>query len=227
MASSCGVQLGDAEDEDAAVGTTKDVFDELFSHQLLLQLYGSISEVSLLVGGRAPVSWWPPPELDTIPSSSSLTNTMGSFSAPATSAGGTAKTEASTRSISPQPGGTSAASAALTAVNRAATGSSAEGLSMLVPLEEEVDLVAIKFQGAQVGVTKGGDGFITEVAMAALTVDDLLVGEKNPDKAHMARSSIDWDKHQQQQQSADVPATTQPGKERSLQLLAACRHTRI
>jgi hypothetical protein len=74
----------------------------------------------------------------------------------------------------------------------------------LVPLEEEVDLVAIKFQGAQVGLTVSGDGFSTEVAMAALTIDDLLVGSRNPDKAHMARSSIVWE------QQVQTPQQQQP-----------------
>jgi hypothetical protein len=76
-------------------------------------------------------------------------------------------------------------------------------------LEEEVDLVAIKFQGAQVGVAVSGDGFSTEVAMAALTIDDLLAGAKNPGKAHMARSSIIWQQQQQQQPTAAGPGPPQ------------------
>jgi len=53
-------------------------------------------------------------------------------------------------------------------------------------------------------VSINGDGFTTEVAMAALTMDDLLVGAKNPDKAHMARSCIVWDEHQHQHHSQQI-----------------------
>ncbi len=52
--------MGDEDaEEDEAIGTTKDVFEDLFSHQLLLDLSGRISEVKLLISGRPPVDWWP------------------------------------------------------------------------------------------------------------------------------------------------------------------------
>lgn len=223
------LQLGESEEQDAAVGTTKDVFDELFSHQLLLQLYGSISEVSLLVGGRAPVGWWPPSGgLEALPSTGSITSVAGGKpaasmlsarlsgdvaaaagtapasgavgAAPAGEAAGGRLSSAGGAAVGLQPPTAAtvvgAAAAALQTVGSVAADSS---LAMLVPLEEEVDLVAIKFQGAQVGVSLGGEGFITEVAMAALTMDDLLVGARNPDKAHMAESSVNWEQKQQEQ----------------------------
>jgi hypothetical protein len=215
-------QLGDAEEQDAAIGTTKDVFDELFSHQLLLQLYGSISEVSLLIGGRAPVCWWPPSSLEALPSTSSITTSngsgMGGAAGPATAkqAADTVPSEGPSRDPS-RPASSlgdaqqqqraaagSAAAAALQTVSSVAEGlgaaSSSSSPAMLVALEQEVDLVAIKFQGAQVGVNLGGEGFVTEVAMAALTMDDLLVGARCPDKAHMAESSVNWEQQQQKQQ---------------------------
>lgn len=204
------MQLGEADEQDAAIGTTKDVFDELFSHQQLLQLYGSISEVSLLIGGRSPVCWWPPDNVETLPStgssSTSLTSPLGTTTPSRLSAGGMAMdVDVPPRSVTASPmsqPASASAAAALAAVGSVAPGSTSNPSSarMLVQLEEEVDLVAIKFQGAQVGVTMGGDGLVTEVAMTALTMDDLLVGARNPDKAHMARSSIDWETQQKQHQ---------------------------
>jgi hypothetical protein len=194
------VQLDDSAELDASVGTTKDVFEELLSHQLLLQMYGSISEVSLLVAGRSPVSWWPP---DNLPSRGSASGNTGLASRSSVASGhqSPTRTPAGGQGAG-QHGGVSAIAAAAVEALAASTqgskgaaaaaggGGSSSSARLLVPLEEEVDLVAIKFQGAQVGVTVSGDGFSTEVAMAALTIDDLLVGAKNPDKAHMARSSI-------------------------------------
>jgi hypothetical protein len=201
------VQLDESAELDASVGTTKDVFEELLSHQLLLQMYGSISEVSLLIAGRSPVSWWPP---DPLPSRGSASGSYGlgastapaPTSQPSAAAGGGAATSSGDGKAG-QAGSAGLMAAAVQALAASTEGSKYAGagtgrsLQLLVPLEEEVDLVAIKFQGAQVGVTVSGDGFSTEVAMAALTIDDLLVGARNPDKAHMARSSITW--HQQQQ----------------------------
>jgi hypothetical protein len=224
MAPVVHLQLGDAEEQDAAIGTTKDVFDELFSHQLLLQLYGSISEVSLLIGGRAPVCWWPPSSLDALPSTSSITTSNGSGLGGAAGsamakqpAGLLAADEAPSEGPSRDPSrpasslgdaqqqqraAASAAAAALQTVSSVAEGLGAGSSkpAMLVALEQEVDLVAIKFQGAQVGVNLGGEGFVTEVAMAALTMDDLLVGARCPGKAHMAESSVNWEQQQQEKQ---------------------------
>jgi hypothetical protein len=216
------LQLGDAAEQDAAVGTTKDVFDELLSHQLLLQLYGSISEVSLLIGGRAPVCWWPPSSLDALPSTGSIATSVGSALGSAATPVAAAKqpaslpagdaaagegpgqeTSSSEDAPKQQAAASSAAAAALQTVSSVADElgpSSSSRSAMLVALEEEVDLVAIKFQGAQVGVNLGGEGFVAEVAMAALTMDDLLVGARCPDKAHMAESSVNWEQQQQEKQ---------------------------
>eukprot|EP00775_Hariotina_reticulata_P007140 gene7140-7355_t len=233
MAAVAGLlELGADDQQDAAIGTTKDVFDELFSHQQLLQLYGSITEVSVTISGRAPVNWWPPGHL---PSSGSLSVIIppqppaGSGSTAAAPAGGTPATDSSdpadeksapgagpaahpaavagqeqVQQDPAQPAISSAPAAAVSALSSVidshqhASLEAARGreVSVLVAMQEEVDLVSIKFQGAQVGVSINGDGFTTEVAMAALTMDDLLVGARNPDKAHMARSSIVWDEHQ-------------------------------
>lgn len=238
-------QLDESAEVDASIGTTKDVFEELLSHQLLLQMYGSISEVSLLIAGRAPVSWWPP---DHLPCKSSIGGPTGSSTAargpqsPTRAAAAAAAAGAPSAATQPgqQRGSASAiAAAAMEALAASTQGShaaaAAAGASgapdssssssrLLVPLEEEVDLVAIKFQGAQVGLTVSGDGFSTEVAMAALTIDDLLVGGRNPGKAHMARSSIMWEQQpqaptqpqqlgspqQQQQQTAAAAAGAPP-----------------
>jgi hypothetical protein len=220
------LQLDDAEEQDAAIGTTKDVFDELFSHQLLLQLYGSISEVSLLIGGRAPVCWWPPSSLDALPSTSSITTSNGSGLGGAAARSATAKQPSASQIADEAPSegpsrdpsrpasslgevqqqqrgaAASAAAAALQTVSSVAegVGPASSKPAMLVALEQEVDLVAIKFQGAQVGVNLSGEGFVTEVAMAALTMDDLLVGARCPDKAHMAESSVNWEQQQQEKQ---------------------------
>lgn len=198
------MQLDESAELDSSVGTTKDVFEELLSHQLLLQMYGSISEVSLLIAGRSPVSWWPP---DSLPSRGSASGAAGVSTSSTAAASGS---QSPTRAAAGQ-GATAMAVAALDALAAsaqagrptaaAAAGGSSSSSRLLVSLEEEVDLAAIKFQGAQVGVTVSGDGFSTEVAMAALTIDDLLVGAKNPDKAHMARSSIVWGQKPPAQQS--------------------------
>lgn len=223
------MQLDESAELDASVGTTKDVFEELLSHQLLLQMYGSIPEVSLLIAGRSPVSWWPP---DGLPSRGSTGGAAGQGPTSTAASGPQSPTRAAgagagaDASGSAQHVGASAIAAAAVQVLAASThdskqlaqlppGGSAIGIGsgsthhILVPLEEEVDLVAIKFQGAQVGVTVSGDGFSTEVAMAALTMDDLLVGAKNPKKAHMARSSILWE----QQPQAQSPKTQQGSPE--------------
>jgi hypothetical protein len=215
------VQLDESAELDASVGTTKDVFEELLSHQLLLQMYCSISEVSLLIAGRSPVSWWPP---DNLPSRGSASGNTGLASRSSVASGhqSPTRTPAGVQGAG-QHGGVSAIAAAAVEALAASTqgskesaaaagGGSSSSARLLVPLEEEVDLVAIKFQGAQVGVTVSGDGFSTEVAMAALTIDDLLVGAKNPDKAHMARSSIVWE----QQPKAQSP-TQQQGSQQQQQ----------
>jgi hypothetical protein len=203
-------------EQDASVGTTKDVFEELLSHQLLLQLYGNISEVSLLIAGRSPVQWWPPDRLATLPSVGSA-GSLPQAGSGAPSGQGSAAASRRPTADEPAPAAPSASGALATATRLAATAvqamhgaqhgttpstsssSSSSAKGLLVGLEEEVDLVAIKFQGAQVAVTASGEGFTTEVAMAALTMDDLLVGAKNPGKAHMARSQLGGEQQGQQQ----------------------------
>lgn len=222
------LQLDESAEADASVGTTKDVFEELLSHQLLLQMYGSISEVSLLIAGRSPVSWWPPDGIATQASASGTlaharsSSVQSELPLPAPAAAAAAVQGVSSggqgHELALTPSGAGAfAAAAVDALAASTPGQQAPGGSssstaagLLVPLAEEVDLVAIKFQGAQVGVTVSGDGFSTEVAMAALTIDDLLVGAKNPDKAHMAQSSTVW----QQQKS---PKQEQPWPPKILQ----------
>jgi hypothetical protein len=217
------MQLDESAQLDASVGTTKDVFEELLSHQLLLQLFGSISEVSLVIAGRSPVSWWPPGGLAQKRSSSSSTAAVGSTGttpAPMSPMHAAPAAAAAADGTGSGPGRSMLASAAVQALAAAAqgaqpaAGSAGARPGLLVSLEEEVDLVAIKFQGAQVSMTISGDGFSTEVAMAALTIDDLLVGARNPGKAHMARSSIVWEQKQQQKQQdlqhqQQVPAVPQ------------------
>lgn len=214
---SCLLQLDESAELDSSVGTTKDVFEELLSHQLLLQMYGSISEVSLLIAGRSPVSWWPP---DSLPTRGSASGVTGLGVGSATASGAQSPTRAAAAAAGgdhsggaqQHDGGIAIAAAAVDALaastqaSRPAAGGTGIGSGsgsssssrLLVCLEEEVNLAAIKFQGAQVGVTVSGDGFSTEVAMAALTIDDLLVGAKNAGKAHMARSSIVWEQKQAQ-----------------------------
>jgi hypothetical protein len=222
------------------------VFDELFSHQLLLQLYGSISEVSLLIGGRAPVCWWSPSSLDALPSTSSITASLGSAAGPgaanqlpALQAGDVSAPEGTSNEasrlydaqqqqqqqrVSSSTSAAGAAAAALQTVSSVAEelspGSSSKP-AMLVALDQEVDLVAIKFQGAQVGVNLGGKGFEAEVAMAALTMDDLLVGARCPGKAHMAESSVNWDQQQQEKQQQQQEEEKQQEQERQAAATAA------
>jgi hypothetical protein len=181
-------QLGDSLEQDASIGTTHDVFDELLSHQQLLQVYGAIPEISLLVAGRAPELWWPPPDSEVLPSSGSLNVLAGeSTDAAATATTGPATSDSS-RSASNLPlVAAAAARDVLDDLEAAAPVCSASSRAAL--LDQEVGLVAIRFQGAQLCVSVSGEGLSAEVAMAALTVDDLLVGLRNPAKAHMARSS--------------------------------------
>lgn len=227
------------------MGTTKDVFEELLSHQLLLQLYGSISEVSLLLAGRSPVNWWPPAALPSSGSTGSFTGAGDTPAAgttpqalaphqPPTDAAAAAEgAGAAADSYGTTAGGHTALQLAAAAVDALGSGArhhqqqpavaapggqAGNGRGLLVSLDEEVDLVAVKFQGAQVGVTVSGEGFTTEVAMAALTMDDLLVGARNPHKAHMAHSSITWEQEGQQQRKVDARvagAGGQVGGERS------------
>jgi hypothetical protein len=182
------MQMSDTSDDAGAIGTTHDVFEELLSHQLLLELSGTIPEVQLLVGGRSPTTWWPPSStgdggmdpgasvgdnLSLHSGGSSMDIDAGTAAALAAAGPGSMSERpprrplSSSSSFSRSVVSQGAASAAQAALLAAPGGPSGTGLTSL---EEEVDLVAIRFQGARVNFVMGGDGMRVDVVMRALQV---------------------------------------------------------
>ncbi len=156
-----------------------DVFEEAFRHQTFVELSGHISEVALLISGRQPEIWWPseaPPPGGSPAQSRSISRQASK---------GSRQPSFSGASPNPTP-----ASGALHAAAAAVAAAAAGGeVADLVTLEEEAQLIALRFMGAAVSVEVSSDFMRVETLMRSLDIVDLLVGAKCPAKGHMARST--------------------------------------
>jgi hypothetical protein len=165
-----------------------DVFEEAFRHQTFVELSGHISEVSLLISGRQPEIWWPPeaPPPSNSPAQSRPISRQASRGRQASSRQ-PSFSGAGTQPASPVPGTMHAATAAVSAA--AAAGAVPGEVADLVTLEEEVQLISLRFRGAAVSVEVSSDYMRVETLMRSLDIVDLLVGAKCPAKGYMARST--------------------------------------